>query len=133
MPYKDRDANREKINAYQREYARKWRKERPEHFNAHNRKVQAKYRKTEKYRIYREKLKQDPVRYAKVLEGPRKYYHNNKDKINIRDTKEGIDLNGDRYIIRSLQHIGITPTMAKRLPGLVEATRLIYQIKRATK
>jgi hypothetical protein len=133
MPYKDRDANREKINAYQREYARKWRTERSEHFNAHNRKVQAKYRATKKFKIYWEKLKRNPEQWTKVLERSRDYYRRNKGKINRRDSKEGIDLNSDRYIIRSLQHDGITPTIAKKYPELVEAKRLIYKIKRLSK
>lgn len=133
MPYKDRDANRDKINKAQREYARRWRKDRKAHFNEYNRKVIAKYRASEKFKIYCEKLKNDPARWAKVLESSRKYYRKNKKKINIRDTKDGIDLDSDRYIIRSLQHDGVTPTMAKKYPEIVELKRLVFNIKRITK
>lgn len=133
MPFKDRDKHREQINTAQREYARKWRTERKEDFNNHNRVVQARYRKTKKYKDYWNRLKQRPEAWAKLLAASNKYYHSNKGKINDRDKKGKIDLNSDRYIKKFLRGEGVPTELLNRYPEIVEAKRLLLNIKRSLK
>jgi hypothetical protein len=134
MPYKDRDANRVKINTQQREYARRWRKERPEHFREHHNRAMAKYMLTSKYREFRKRFKEsNPERWNRLLELSRQYYKEHRDEINKRDKSGSIDLNSDRYLIRSLQNEGLSRKLIKEYPELIEAKRLLLNIKRQVK
>lgn len=130
MPYKDRIANKGKIDAARSAYTKKWKKERPEHWRESHRKNMAKYRQSAKGRKAYEKYIGKPGVKERVLEASRVYYHGHKDAINNRDIREGIDLNSDRYIKRFLANDGIPIELSNKYPEIIEVKRLLINIKR---
>ena len=133
VPYKDRDKNRQKINDYQREWAREWRKKNNELFRKQMREYQAVYRKGKGWKAWYDKYVSNPEVRERLLAVAKKYYHENKESVNKRDRKDGIDLESKRYLSRALLHDGINAAIIKQYPELIELKRFILNIKRVTK
>ena len=129
MPYKDRDKNRQKINDYQREWAREWRKKNRELWNAYQREQARKRRAGGKEWA---KIKADPIKYEQHKQYTRKFQNANKEALNAKDRERTRTLN-DTYVRDQLRKEGVPLNVLYDNPIIVEAKRFLLKIKREIK